>query len=116
MGSMCKGSCGAPSAEAIAEMNKKGIYMPKQIEEQFTGDWQGVNTKGTETVSSGDLKKIVTNSINGLGQLGGGDKFDQKKFNSLIKDKFKNTKEFSKADTIQIITILVSKSSDDKEN
>lgn len=30
---MCGGGCGGPSAEAIAEMNSKGIYMPKQIGE-----------------------------------------------------------------------------------
>ena len=113
---MCNGSCGGPSAEAIAEMNKKGIYMPKQIEEQLVNEWTSVNTKDTETVSPGDLKKIVTNSINGLGQLGGGDKFDQKKYNQLIKDKFKSNKEFSKGETVQIITLLVSKSADGKEN
>ena len=53
---MCNGGvCGGPSAEAIAEMNKKGIYMPKQIAEQIQGDWNTVNKKGTDTVNAGDL-------------------------------------------------------------
>ena len=106
---MCSGSCGGPSAEAIAEMNKKGIYMPKQISEQVQGDWDAVNKKGTDTVNPADLKKIVMGSVAGLGKLGGNDKFDPKAFAAIQKSKFPDNKEFSKAETVQMITHLVSK-------
>ena len=116
MGTMCNGGvCGGPSAEAIAEMNKKGIYMPKQIAEQIQGDWDTVNKKGSDTVSPPDLQKIVKSTVTGLGQLGGGDKFDQKAYAATLKQKFPNNKEFSQGDVIQLVTQLVQKS-DSKEN
>ena len=77
MGTMCNGGvCGGPSAEAMNEMNKKGIYMPKQIAAQIQGDWDSVNKKGSDKVNPADLKKIVQSTVTGLGTLGGGDKFD----------------------------------------
>ena len=76
MGTMCGGGCGGPGAEAIADMNKKGIYMPKQISGQVENDWDAVNTKGLDAVSAADLKKICTTSVVNLGKLGGGDKFN----------------------------------------
>ena len=108
MGTMCNGGvCGGPSAEAIAEMNKKGIYMPKQIAEQIEGDWSTVNKKGTDTVTPADLQKIVKQTVTGLGQLGGGDKFDQKSYAATLKNKFPNNKDFSKGDAILLVTQLV---------
>ena len=113
---MCNGGvCGGPSAEAIAEMNKKGIYMPKQIAEQIQGDWDTVNKKGAEKVNAADLKKIVQSTVTGLGQLGGGDKFDQKAFAATLKKKYPDNKDFSQGDVIQLVTQLVSKT-DGKEN
>ena len=54
-------------------------------------------------------------SVTGLGKLGGNDKFDPKAFATIQKSKFPDNKEFSKTDTIQLITHLVSKT-DGKEN
>ena len=62
-----------------------------------------------------DMKKIVMSSVTGLGKLGGNDKFDPKAFATIQKSKFPDNKEFSKTDTIQLITHLVSKT-DGKEN
>lgn len=112
---ICNGGCGGPSAEAIAEMNKKGIYMPKQIAEQIQGDWETVNKKGTDTVNAADLKKIVQSTVTGLGKLGGGDKFDQKAFTAVLKQKFPDNKEFSQSEITTLVTQLVSKT-EGKEN
>jgi len=97
---MCVGGCGGPSAEAIGEMNKKGIYMPKQILEQVQGDWNTVNKAGSKTVTPADLKKIVMGSVAGLGKLGGNDKFNPKAFADVQKTKFPDNTEFTKAETV----------------
>ena len=93
---MCNGSgCGGPSAEAIQEMNTKGIYMPRQISGQVEEDWTTINKKGTETVTLSDLKKICTASVTGLGKLGGKDKFVAKKFTQVTNELYKGQKEFT---------------------
>ena len=50
MGSSCK-SCGGPGEEALMDMNKKGIYTPKQITTQLADEWDVINVNGDKKVS-----------------------------------------------------------------
>ena len=57
MGAMCNGSgCGGPTEEALKEMNKKGIYTPKQIASTVGNEWTSVNTEGGKKVSKKEKK------------------------------------------------------------
>ena len=89
--------------------------MPKQIAGQVEEDWTNINKKGAETVTLSDLKKICNASVVGLGKLGGKDKFVAKKFTQVTNELYKNQKEFSKTDTVKIVTQLVHKA-EGKEN
>ena len=105
MGAMCNGSgCGGPTEEALKELNKKGVYTPKQISTQIGTTWDEVNTNGDKKVSKKDLQKICTTAINTLGRNGGGDKFKAKQFNSILNDDYADKEEFDKKSSIKIVT------------
>lgn len=113
---MCNGSgCGGPTEEALKEMNKKGIYTPKQIATSVGNEWGTINAEGNKKVSKKDLEKICKQAITSLGKQGGGEKFQPKQFNGLIKDKFADMEEFDLKQSVQIVTTMLSKT-DGKEN
>ena len=109
---MCGGAgCGAPDAEAIQEMNKEGIYIPKQIDEHVGATWETRKNQEVDTVPSTELKKVVQATITNLAKLGAKNKtkFDAKKFNALIADSYAGQTDFKKKEVIKIVTLMVSK-------
>ena len=109
MGASCK-SCGGPGEEALQDMNKKGIFTPKQITAQLGGEWELINVNGDKKVSKKDLEKICKNTVVMLGKNGGSkEKFQSKKFNELVSDQFSGVEEFDRKQSTKIVTQLLSK-------
>ena len=111
---MCKSGCGGATDQAISDMNKKGIYTPKQIKDQFFSQWDAINSNGDAKVSKKDFEKICKQTINTLGKNGGGDKFQSKKFNEIIEEKFKDQDEFDKKQCVKIVTQMMVKKTERK--
>ena len=112
MGAMCNGSgCGGPSAEVLQEMNNKGVYIPKQIDEHVTESWETRKNKEVDTVPSTEVKKIVQTTISSLAKLGAKNKtkFDAKRFTALITDTYPDKTEFKRKEVNKIVTVMVSK-------
>ena len=89
--------------------------MPKQIAEQVNDNWDAANPKGNENLGPAELKKLCQTSVVNLGKLGGGDKFNAKKYTQLLKEGYDGQTEFSKKDANKIIVQLVAKA-EGKEN
>ena len=117
MGAMCNGSgCGGPTEEALKEMNKKGIYTPKQIASTVGNEWTTVNADGSKKVDKKSLEKICKQAVTTLGKQGGGDKFQAKKFNALINDQYADKEDFDLKQSVKIVTTMLTKGPDGKEN
>ena len=98
----------------IKEQNKKGIYPPQQIQKYVEKNWNSVI--GNYAYGNKDqVKKVSTLTINQLGQLGNGTKFDEKKFNKQYKyiDPYKNEKNIREV-VIGMITKILAAEQDVK--
>ena len=91
------------------DMNKKGIYTPKQITTQLANEWEIINVNGDKKVSKQQLEKICKQTITTLGKNGGKDKFVAKKFNSILSEQFQGQDEFERKQSIKIVTQMLSK-------
>ena len=87
MGTWCATtSCGKAYIEwkTVKAMNAKGIYTPSQITDTVQGHWDSV-AGGNSTISLEQCKKVTENSINDLGSIGDGQKFDEAQYESQKK-------------------------------
>ncbi len=61
-------------------MNKRGVYTPEQISENVKHYWSK-HVGEAATANKEDCKKIVSDTVNYLGSIGDGAKFDESTFN-----------------------------------
>ena len=75
-------SCGQAyiKRKALKEANKMGVYEPDQITDTVNYYW-----KGGETCNKAQANTTVKRSVNYLGRIGNGKKFDQSSFDTQYK-------------------------------
>ena len=75
-------SCGQAyiKKKALKEANKMGVYEPDQITDTVNYYWAG-----GETANKAQSLKTVKKSVNYLGRIGNGKKFDQGSFDTQYK-------------------------------
>ena len=66
--------------KALKEANKMGVYEPDQITDTVKYYW-----KGGETCNKAQANATVKKSVNYLGRIGNGKKFDQSAFDTQYK-------------------------------
>ena len=83
MGAQCaQTSCGQAIIKwkALKEMNSKGVYTPEQISDNTDYYWNKVVGSDASTCDHDQCKEIVKKTVNYLGSLGSGKKFDEDSF------------------------------------
>ena len=111
MGQACaQTSCGQYiiKMKALKEMNTKGIYTPEQISDNVDKYWNKyASSSDASTVNKQECKNIVEATVNALGRLGSGHKFDEEKFASAYKKvDFMGAEKNLKAVVIGLVTTL----------
>ena len=89
-------------------MNTKGIFTPEQISDSVNKHWKKYASEpDASTVNKAECKSIVEATVNALGRLGSGHKFNEDKFTSAYKKvDFMGAEKNFKAVVLGLVTTL----------
>tara|TARA_B110000238_G_C15763820_1_gene284575 strand:+ start:127 stop:414 length:288 start_codon:yes stop_codon:yes gene_type:complete len=89
-------------------MNTKGIFTPEQISDSVNKYWKKYAAEAdASTVNKAECKSIVEATVNALGRLGSGHKFNEEKFTSAYKKvDFMGAEKNFKAVVLGLVTTL----------
>ena len=117
MGFCAQTSCGQAVIKwkLLKDANKKGIYKPDQITENLDYYWKKHNPDDNSTVNKETAKKITRDTVNYLGSIGSGKKFEESEWEPLYKKgDFVGLEKNLKAVVMVQVTAMICTGKDDE--